>query len=85
MCIRDRFYTIFCGHLLEELFEQVPSLEEVHFEAWPSVPKEGSLMNELVGISEAENKRVIWGKNFTVNVDKMQCETMEMMMAMLKV
>jgi hypothetical protein len=83
--VDDRFYTIFCGHLLEELFEQVPSLEEVHLEAWPSVPKEGSLMNELVGVSEAENKRVIWGKNFTVNMDKMQCETMEMMMAMLKV
>jgi hypothetical protein len=81
--VDDRYYTLFCGHLLEELYEQVPSIESVRFDAYPSVPKDGALMHELSGISECEGKRIIWGSSF--HVTEPQCEPLTSLMAVLQV
>lgn len=81
--IDDRWYTVFSGHLLEELLEQIPSIREIHFEAFPSVAKDGVLMTDLVAIAEVENKKIIWGKHF-VESSKEQCNSMLAMMADLR-
>lgn len=64
--VDDRFYTLFCSNLLEELMDQVPSIRDIEFEAWPSVRRDSSLMQELFGLADAAEKRVTWAGNWDV-------------------
>lgn len=65
--IDDRFYTLFCGNLCEGIFEQMPSIETVDFEAYSFVKKDSTLVQDLVDSAEAEHKRVTytgsWGRS----------------------
>jgi len=56
--VDDRFYTLFCAHLIEGILEQVPSLESIDFEAYSFVSKDSTLLQELVSLADAEGKRI---------------------------
>lgn len=55
------FYTNFAGDLLRGVLEQLPALENVEFDAWPSVQKDGALMSRLRAEVRAAGKKILWG------------------------
>ena len=55
------FYTIFCGQLMDDLFQRVPSIQKVEFDAYPSVSKDAPLMRELLCRAKGAAKTVVWG------------------------
>ena len=52
------FFTDFSAHLLEEIIRRLPSLDQVRFDAWPSVMREGPLMKRLVEVAKEGKRRV---------------------------
>ncbi|EON67370.1 hypothetical protein W97_06623 [Coniosporium apollinis CBS 100218] len=57
----EDFYTHFCRNLLSEIAVQVPSLEVVQFDGYPSVSKDSPLMRELLKEARNRGKRTTWG------------------------
>ncbi|KAI9816721.1 MAG: hypothetical protein M1832_005010 [Thelocarpon impressellum] len=57
----DGFYTAFCGSLLREIAAEVPSIEEMHFDALPSVARDGPLMSRQVEEARRAQKQITWG------------------------
>ncbi|OCL06999.1 hypothetical protein AOQ84DRAFT_378098 [Glonium stellatum] len=55
------FYTIFCRGLVKKIYDYVPSLDEVQFNAYPSVPKNSPLMQALLREAAISKKRITWG------------------------
>ncbi|CAI6334656.1 unnamed protein product [Periconia digitata] len=55
------FYTQFCVDLVAGLFEHLPSLERVEFDAYPSVPKNSPLLSGLLEEVKAGKKSISWG------------------------
>lgn len=59
--ISKEFYTEFSGRLMREILEQLPSLEWVEFDAYPSVSRKGSLMTRLMKEAWKADKEIHWG------------------------
>lgn len=59
--ISREYYTEFSGRLVREILERLPALEIVEFDAYPSVQKDGSLMNRLLAETKKAGLRAYWG------------------------
>ncbi|KAJ5232187.1 hypothetical protein N7468_005143 [Penicillium chermesinum] len=59
--ISREYYTEFSGRLMREILEQLPALEHVEFDAYPSVKKDGSLMSRLLLETQKAGLGVFWG------------------------
>lgn len=59
--VSSDFYTGFAGGLVQKILEQLPNLEQVEFDAWPSVQKSGPLMRRLLSEVRATNVNIHWG------------------------
>ncbi|KAF3799072.1 Exosome complex component SKI6 [Colletotrichum gloeosporioides] len=57
----DGFYEGFCRSLLTEVMNEMPWLDTVTFDAWPSVKKSGAMMKGLLEITAANNRKIRWG------------------------
>ncbi|KAI2604182.1 uncharacterized protein GGS25DRAFT_507274 [Hypoxylon fragiforme] len=58
----DNFYERFSKSLLLDVLEEMPWVERIEFDAWPSVKKSGALMRGLMELSTSRGLRIIWGK-----------------------
>lgn len=54
-------YKLFCMGLLRGIMEQVPSLESVEIDAYPSVKREAPLVMSLRRTIEEGGKKMVWG------------------------
>ncbi|KAF2815721.1 uncharacterized protein BDZ99DRAFT_457691 [Mytilinidion resinicola] len=63
------FYTFFCKDLVQNVLEQIPSVVEVQFDAYPSVTKGSPLMQALINEGKARNKRISYGPARGWNTD----------------
>lgn len=54
------FYTRFCGDLLRKIIAQVPSIEEIRFDRYPSVTRDGPMMMRLTKEALNAEKSVTW-------------------------
>jgi hypothetical protein len=54
-------FTSFSTGLVEKVYDAVPSITEVQFDAYPSVPRDGDLMRALVTQAMAAKKKVTYG------------------------
>ncbi|KAI4952370.1 hypothetical protein J4E91_002839 [Alternaria rosae] len=59
--VGNNFYTEYCVGLLRGLLAQVPSIDDVEFDAYPSVSKDSPLLKGLVEETKLNQKRVAWG------------------------
>jgi hypothetical protein len=59
--VGNNFYTEYCVGLLRGLLAQVPSIDDVEFDAYPSVSKSSPLLKGLVEETKLNQKRVAWG------------------------
>lgn len=59
--IDQDFYTTFARRLVKELVKNLPSLQEVQFDGWPSVKKDAPLMAGLLHEVKAADRRISWG------------------------
>ncbi|KAI4660165.1 uncharacterized protein J4E79_005970 [Alternaria viburni] len=59
--VGNNFYTEYCVGLLRGLLAQVPSIDDVEFDAYPSVSKDSPLLKGLVEETRLNQKRVAWG------------------------
>ncbi|KAF7592735.1 hypothetical protein BBP40_012566 [Aspergillus hancockii] len=59
--ISKDFYTDFSGELVRQVLSRLPNLEHVEFDGWPSVRKNGALMQRLINETKAAQKKIIWG------------------------
>ncbi|KAF6843699.1 3 exoribonuclease family protein [Colletotrichum musicola] len=57
----DGFYEGFCRSLLTEVLSEMPWLDTVTFDAWPSVKKSGAMMRTLLDVAAANNRKIRWG------------------------
>lgn len=55
------FYTEFTGNLLRQILRRLPSLIEVRLDGYPSVFRDGRLVQRLVNEVISSGKRVSWG------------------------
>ena len=62
------FFTDFSAHLLEEIIRRLPSLVQVRFDAWPSVMREGLLMERLLEVAQEHKQRV------TIKGSELSCD-----------
>lgn len=53
------FFTDFSANLLQEIIDRLPALAIVEFDSWPSVKREGPLMQRLVGLVKGTGKQVV--------------------------
>jgi hypothetical protein len=54
-------FTNFSTGLLSKLYDALPSITEVQFDAYPSVPRDGDLMVALVAQAMSANKKITYG------------------------
>ena len=54
------YYTGFCARLLRQIIIRAAALEQIHFDAFPSVSRQGSLMSRLMSEAKLEGKEVVW-------------------------
>lgn len=54
-------YKVFCANILRGIFEQVPSIEIVEFDAFPAVSQDTSLVRTLMAEASEAGKRITWG------------------------
>ncbi|KAB8069988.1 hypothetical protein BDV29DRAFT_41820 [Aspergillus leporis] len=59
--ISKDFYTDFSGELLHQVLSRLPNLDHVEFDGWPSVRKNGALMQRLINETKAARKKIAWG------------------------
>lgn len=66
----DGFYETFSKSLLDGLLGELPVLDRVHFDAWSSVKKSGSMMTGLLNVAKARGMTICWGpeRQWTDNV-----------------
>ncbi|KAJ0296747.1 hypothetical protein COL5a_011849 [Colletotrichum fioriniae] len=57
----DGFYEGFSQSLLTEVFNQMPWIDTVYFDAWPGVKKSGGMMRALLEVTSANNRKIRWG------------------------
>ncbi|KAI1202891.1 hypothetical protein F5X97DRAFT_286047 [Nemania serpens] len=55
------FYETFTRNLLAGVLEEMPWVQRVEFDAWPSVKKSGALMQGLIDLITSRNLRITWG------------------------
>lgn len=55
------YYTVFAGDLLRKVLKGLPNLVQVEFDGYPSVQKDGDLMNRLLMETKLANKKILWG------------------------
>ncbi|KAL6714168.1 hypothetical protein ACLMJK_008662 [Lecanora helva] len=53
------FFTDFGAHLLSEVIRRLPNLQQVRFDAWPSVMRRGPLMERLLHVAMKSNVNII--------------------------
>lgn len=58
------FFTLWATGLFRRLVDALPSLENVQFDAYPSVSKRGDLMSRLVAETDNAERTVVWGPTF---------------------
>jgi hypothetical protein len=59
--VGTNFYTEYCVGLLRSLLAQLPSINDVEFDAYPSVSKSSPLLKGLVDETKLNQKRIAWG------------------------
>lgn len=57
----DGFYEAFSKKLLEGVLSEMPWVECIEFDAWPSVKKSGALMCGLLDVVDSRNLKRVWG------------------------
>ncbi|KAI1436818.1 hypothetical protein GGR50DRAFT_172235 [Xylaria sp. CBS 124048] len=55
------FYETFSKNLLAGILEEMPWVERIEFDAWPSVKKSGDLMTGLIDLITSRQLRITWG------------------------
>ncbi|KAI1119029.1 hypothetical protein F5Y14DRAFT_119262 [Nemania sp. NC0429] len=55
------FYETFTKNLLAGVLEEMPWVQRVEFDAWPSVKKSGALMKGLIDLITSRSLRITWG------------------------
>ncbi|KAI1819887.1 hypothetical protein F4861DRAFT_106909 [Xylaria intraflava] len=55
------FYESFSKGLLASILEDMPWVERIEFDAWPSVKKSGALMTGLIDLITSRNLKITWG------------------------
>ncbi|KAI9673603.1 MAG: hypothetical protein M1817_002240 [Caeruleum heppii] len=65
--LNEEFYTNFSGSLLHDIFVEIPSIEEIRFDAFPSVSKTSPLMSRLVMEATQFQISVVWGPTFDID------------------
>ncbi|KAI0599026.1 hypothetical protein F4775DRAFT_552601 [Biscogniauxia sp. FL1348] len=56
------FYEEFSKALLAAVLDEMPWVERIEFDAWPSVKKSGALMCGLIELSTSRGLRISWGQ-----------------------
>ncbi|MCJ1476245.1 hypothetical protein MMC13_004911 [Lambiella insularis] len=69
--IGKNFYTNFAGSLLRQVIYDLPRLEEIQFDKYPSVSPEGQLVTRLMNEAKAGGKRVTWA------AEKLSCPVLK--------
>ncbi|CAO2649845.1 Nn.00g011370.m01.CDS01 [Neocucurbitaria sp. VM-36] len=59
--VGQNFYTEYCVNLLRGLLTQVSSINEVEFDAYPSVSRSSPLLEGLLEETKLNQKRITWG------------------------
>ncbi|KAI0474132.1 hypothetical protein GGR56DRAFT_565706 [Xylariaceae sp. FL0804] len=57
----NSFYENFSKALMAAVLDEMPWVERIEFDAWPSVKKSGALMTGLIELSKARGMRITWG------------------------
>jgi hypothetical protein len=57
----DAFYENFSKGLLDKVLTSVPSINEVQFDAWSSVQKDGAMLRALLDVANKHKKLISWG------------------------
>jgi hypothetical protein len=75
------FYTEYCVDLLRSVLAQVPTIGEIEFDAYPSVPKSSPLVEGLLAEARLNQKRIAWGpeRGWDTIVDKDLVKVLEKM------
>lgn len=60
------FFTTFAGDILKETIRRLPSLEEVQFDGYPSVTRDGPLMKRLKDEVNRGEKKILWGPEISL-------------------
>ncbi|GAW11561.1 hypothetical protein ANO14919_009080 [Xylariales sp. No.14919] len=55
------FYEAFSKKLLTGILEEMPWVQRVEFDAWPSVKKSGALMTGLIDLITSRSLKITWG------------------------
>ncbi|KAI0433860.1 hypothetical protein F5Y09DRAFT_297726 [Xylaria sp. FL1042] len=55
------FFEAFAKKLLTGVLEEMPWVERVEFDAWPSVKKSGALMTGLIDLITSRSLKITWG------------------------
>ncbi|KAI3334071.1 hypothetical protein F4824DRAFT_469683 [Ustulina deusta] len=55
------FFEAFSKKLLTGVLEEMPWVERVEFDAWPSVKKSGALMTGLIDLITSRSLKITWG------------------------
>ncbi|KAI0020797.1 hypothetical protein F4780DRAFT_740851 [Xylariomycetidae sp. FL0641] len=55
------FFEAFAKALLTGVLEEMPWVERIEFDAWPSVKKSGALMRGLIDLTASRNMKISWG------------------------
>ncbi|KAI0169991.1 hypothetical protein GGR52DRAFT_552479 [Hypoxylon sp. FL1284] len=58
----DNFYERFSKSLLTDVLDEMPWVERIEFDAWPSVKKSGALMRGLMELVTSRGLKISWGK-----------------------
>lgn len=62
-----KFYTDYCGELLEEIFGRIPKLETISIDSWPSVGRDSPLIRRLETEATLYGMKVVWGTALRLN------------------
>ncbi|EGS17137.1 uncharacterized protein CTHT_0074690 [Thermochaetoides thermophila DSM 1495] len=57
----DGFYETFSKQLLDGVLKELPSLDDICFDAWSGVKKSGAMIQGLLQVASKHKKRVCWG------------------------
>ncbi|KAK2071566.1 hypothetical protein P8C59_005978 [Phyllachora maydis] len=57
----DGFYEAFCRSLLKDVMKEMPWLDRIYFDAWPSVKRTGPMMRGLLQTAISQGKEIGWG------------------------
>lgn len=63
------FFTDFSGFMLRDIIDRLQALEEVQFDAYPSVSRDAALMSRLLEEARKCRKRIGWGPERGWDID----------------